>query len=374
MRVLAGRLPIDALCPIGSASVSVRCAIVSGVKIPSAMLLLLALAGAPGWAAAQEALYVGEAVVEPRPDDARPALLDALNQVLVRLTGRVGEDLVGALGLDTARAEALALSRQYRRETVPRRGGAVREQRLLRVDFDPASIDALLQEAGYPRWGRERPEFLLWVVFDTGGGARYLDDEPVLDAALQRLAFRYGIGLTRPILDASDRLDVTPADVRGGFTGVAVNAVRRYGADGVIMLDLRQNRSFWTGRWAWRIGGRESAFQRSGSDPEEVLALGLGRITEALAARFAVRPADAGRRQLVVSGIRTPAQYREVVGFLQQLTGVDTVRPSSATGDAVTFELDVSTDGLRQRIELTGPLEFVRHDLSSGTLHYRFAL
>jgi hypothetical protein len=338
------------------------------------MWLLLVLAGASGWTAAQDALYVGEAVVEPRSADARAPVLDALNQVLVRLSGSVGEDLVEQLGLDESEAAALALGRQFRRERVPRRDGPALDRRLLRVDFDAEAIDRLLEEAGYPRWGRERPAFLLWIVSDSGDGADYLRPDPVLADAIERLAFRYGIELTRPILDASDRLEVTPADVRGGFTTVADPALARYGVDGVIMLDLRRSRSFWTGRWTWRIGDDENAFQRSGSEPREVLALGLGRITEALAARFAVRPTGEDEQRLVVSGIDSVAQYLEVARFLDNLTGVDRVRPAGATADTVTFDLRVSTDGLRQRIALTGPLEFVRHDLSAGTLHYRFVL
>jgi hypothetical protein len=140
------------------------------------------------------------------------------------------------------------------------------------------------------------------------------------------------------------------------------------------MLDLRRMQSFWTGRWAWRIGDVESAFERSGTDAEEALALGLGRITEALAARFAARQTGRNDQRLVVSGIASAAQYLEVARFLEALTGVDRVRVAGARTDTVTFDLGVSTDGLRQRIALTGPLEFVRHDLADDTLHYRFVL
>jgi hypothetical protein len=214
----------------------------------------------------------------------------------------------------------------------------------------------------------------LWIAVESEGGAEYLERDRVLQHTIDELAFRYGIELTRPILDASDRVEVTPADIRGGFTGVAAPAMRRYGADGVIMLDLRPNRDFWTGRWAWRIGDQESAFQRSGAGRAEVLELGLGRIAEALAARFAVRPSDAGERRLVVDGIDTAAHYNEVKGFLEALTGVDSVRVMSASEAAMTFSVRTSTDGLRQRIALTGPLEFLRRDLATDTLFYRFSL
>ncbi len=344
------------------------------MNIPRIIIVLLALAGLSGPAAAQQELYVGEAVVADGRPDARAPILDALDQVLIRLTGRVGEDVVATLGLDSDQASALALGRQFKRVDVPVAGGGFVEQRRLSVDFDPASVNRLIDEAGLLRWGSERPELLLWIVVEGERGAEYLEQDRMLQHAIDQLAFRYGIELTRPILDASDRVEVTPADVRGGFTGVATAAMRRYGADGVIMLDLRPNRDFWTGRWAWRIGDQESAFQRSGAGRAEVVELGLGRIAEALSARFAVRPSGGGEHRLVVGGIETSAHYNEVQEFLEALTGVDSVRVTSASDATMTFSVRASTDGLRQRIELTGPLEFLRHDLATDTLFYRFSL
>jgi hypothetical protein len=215
---------------------------------------------------------------------------------------------------------------------------------------------------------------LLWIVEDLGGGAEYLGERPLLQHAIDEASFRYGMRLTRPILDARDRLEVGPADVRGGFTSLSDPAVSRYGADGVIMLDLRRNASFWTGRWVWRIGDAEVAFERSGADATEVIGLGLARIAESLAGRFAVRSAPSRARRMVVSGIETNAHFEEVNDFLEQLTGIESVRIAAARGTRLTFELEVTTDRLRERIELTGPLAFERFDLGSNVLYYRFRL
>jgi len=337
------------------------------------ILLPLLLAGA-GALDARVELYAGEVAVDPTTGAARPPIVRALNQVLVRLTGRVDDDLVAELGVDVAAADRLALGRQFRRKRIPDDDGGSRERRVLRVDFDAAAIDRLLAREGLPRWGDERPSLLFWIVEDSGRGADYVVDRPVLEHAIDEASFRYGIALTRPILDAGDRLEVSPGDVRGGFTGVSVPAARRYGTDGVVMLDLRRNGSFWTGRWVWRIGGEESAFERSGADRAEVIDLGLGRIAESLAGRFAARPADRRVRRLVVSGVDSNAHYDEVRRFLGRLTGVDSVRVAAARGSNLTFEIEVSTDRLRERIELTGPLAFERLDLVSDVLYYRFRL
>ncbi|MDX1626530.1 MAG: DUF2066 domain-containing protein, partial [Wenzhouxiangellaceae bacterium] len=190
-------------------------------------------------------------------------------------------------------------------------------------------------------------------------------------AAADHAAFVYGLPVILPILDASDRIEVTPADVRGGFTGTAVPAARRYGADGIAMLDLRRNGPFWTGRWTWRLGEGEQTFQRSGADRAEVVELGLARIAESLASRFAVVPGERHVRRVVVTGIDRAAEFAEVRGRLGRLTGVEQVRVVAASADRIEFELATTAEGLRRRIDLAGGLAFVRHDLASGTLVYR---
>ncbi|NKI34340.1 DUF2066 domain-containing protein [Wenzhouxiangella sp. XN79A] len=353
--------------------------------IVSTILLALALVGpAAARSSGQAALYVGEVPAEPLPVadadplDGRaeplPPLLAALNQVLVRVTGQVGADLVAELGIDRAEALSLSLARQYREVEVPMDDRAARLERRLRVDFDPIAIDRRLDDAGLARWGRERPEMLLWIAEEGPGGAQYLEPDPQLNHSLDQAMFRYGLSITRPILDAFDRIEVTPSDIRGGFAGLTDAARERYGADGVILLDLRQGPRYWTGRWVWRLGDLEFGFARSGATPEEVVELGIARIAAALAARFAVRPDVAERRRLVVSGIDRPIHYAEVRGFLAGLTGVESVRLLGAAGSTLTFELDSSANGLQQRIELSGPLRFERHDLASGTLYYALAL
>lgn len=331
------------------------------------LVLLLTLAGP---ALAQ--LYVGEVPTDEAGE--RPPVVEALNQVLVRVTGRVGADLAGELGLGAQQALSLSLARQFVDVEFPDDAGSTVRERHLRVDFDPTAIDRLLDEAGLPRWGRERPEMLLWIASDGPGGADYLEPDPRMQYALDDSEFRFGLPVTRPILDASDRIEVTPSDIRGGFAGVAEPARLRYGADGVILLDLREGPYFWTGRWVWRLGDIEQSFARSGATPSEVVELGLARIAGALAARFAVRPEAADLQRLVISGVERPVHYAEIRDYLAGLTGVQRLRLVAAEGDTLTFELQSMADGLQQRIELSGLLRFERNDLSTGTLYYALAL
>ncbi|MFU8876852.1 MAG: DUF2066 domain-containing protein [Wenzhouxiangellaceae bacterium] len=335
-------------------------------------VLLLVWSGGYLPALAADLLYVGEAVVEPAVEDARSPIERALAQVMTRLTGSLASDPLDPLGLQPGQAETLALAREFRRVEVPLPDGRARVERRLRVEFDPPAVNRLLDRAGIARWGRERPDLLVWVVVEGETGAEFLVPDQVLEHRLREAEFRYGLSLLLPLLDGLDRVEVSPADVRGGFVGMAVPAMRRHGADGLVMLDLRESSSFWTGRWTWLVGGQEQSFERSAVDRLEAIELGLARIAESLAARFAVRAGSGSVQRLAISGISRPAQYHAVRRFLEGLTGIESVRLIAAGDAQLEFEVRSSVGGLRSRIELTGPLEFVRHDLATNVVHYQF--
>ena len=333
-------------------------------------ILIVSFALLAASAAADSALYTGELPVQTESGDRVPTAA-VLNQVLVRLTGQTGVDLVARMQLGRDSIERMVLTRQFRQIAVPQPDGQSVEQRLQQIEFDAAAVNRLIDQAGLPRWGRERPNLLLWIVVDRNGSADYLADDAYIDHVVERAAFRYGLNLLRPILDAGDRIEVSPSDVRGGFTDVALPAMRRYGASGIVMLDLRSNRNFMTGRWAWRLDELERAFERSGADPAEVIDLGLSRIAAALGNRYAVRAGQTGTQRVVVSGISNSLHYAETLEYLNSLTGIESLRVLNGDRNGIEFELITNTGELQSRIALSDLLEFERRDPVAGTLYYR---
>ncbi|MEM7054596.1 MAG: DUF2066 domain-containing protein [Pseudomonadota bacterium] len=345
-------------------------AMVSGVMkafIASVFSLLMLLAAS---AQASDDLYVGELPVQTEKGEIVP-VSDVLNQVLVRLTGEVGQDLVKRLVLEDSDIEAMVLTREFRQIEVPQADGRSRSLRMQRIEFDSRALNQRLEQFGLSRWGSERPNLLFWVVADQDGRASYLLEDAYIDYAIRRAAFRYGLNLIRPILDAGDQIEVSPSDIRGGFTDAALPAMRRYGAGGIIMLDLRSNQNFTTGRWAWRLGDLERGFERSGEDAAEVVDIGLSQIATALSRRLAVRAGQTSVQQLVVSGMSSPLHYAEVLNVLNGLTGVDSLRVLEADAQSIMFELVTNASGLESRIGLSGLLQFERRDPITGELHYR---
>jgi len=341
-------------------------------------LLFLALLLPAAWALPAAPLYVGEVPVERAERAAVADQMQALDQVLARLTGRFSSSLVRELGLGSGHLDTLVLSQQMVRRSVVLPDGGVEDSVRLQVEFDSPAINELLQRNDLPRWGRERPAVLLWMSVEDDSGARLAED-PWLEHVVSETARRVGLEVLRPLGDALDLAEVTLEDVRGGFLGSAEASSRRYGAGVVAMLDLRARREGsgergWAARWRWRVEGQDSGLDHSGEQPDVLIRGGLERLASALAARYAVTGHDgvATPRTIRVGGIVDEVQYAEVLRHLENLSMIESVRVLGAREREVTFELMTGSANIETLLRLGGLLELERRD-RDGQLYFRLA-
>jgi uncharacterized protein len=320
-------------------------------------------------------LYTGETVLPEGGRIDNQALLRALDEVLVRLTGQVEQSPVESLGLGPGDVNRLIQTRHtVRRDRLEEDGETVQELRA-RVQFDEPAINRLLREHRIPRWGRERPAILLWMAVDDEDGVAFADD-PWLETVVAEQARRLGLDIVYPLGDALDMAEVTLADIRGGFLGSAISAADRYGTGVIAMLDLRMegglDQPIWSARWSWRVGGRDGGLQHTGLYRDMLVRRGLERLAVAMAGRYAIRDAEGeGRlRRLLVEGIVDDVQFAEVRSYLDNLGIVEDVRIVAARNRSLEFELALSGEGLEQFLEMGGLL--VRDGPAVGdVLHYR---
>ncbi len=317
-------------------------------------------------------LYVGETILAEGQDVTPAALLRSLDQVLVRLTGMVDESPVARLGLGASDVRGLIQSQQrVRLERLDEEGNRRSELRL-RAEFYPAAVDQLLQRHQLARLGRERPSILLWVAVDEEGRIAQLADAPLLEEHIRDQAWRFGLDIVRPLGDALDMAEVRLADIRGGFIDAAASGAQRYGAGVVAMLDLREQDGYWTGRWSWRLDGRDGGMTLTADRPGKLIELGMQGLLEALVDRYAVRRGEhgGGLQRIVVEGIVDPVQYAEVSSFLGGLSVVEQLRVVGARGRQVEFELTLAGGGLDDAISLSRILAVDRRE-PDGRLYLR---
>ncbi|TVS12712.1 MAG: DUF2066 domain-containing protein [Wenzhouxiangella sp.] len=328
------------------------------VRLSILFLFLLSMFGwTPGQTAAAS-LYTGEAVIESGDEAVQSLRLEALDEVLTRLTGIVDRSLVEELEIGAAELRMLVLSEQrIRRPRIGPGGVDVIEQVRLQVDFDPQGVDRLLAARGLPRLGRERPAVLLWLAVEEGGDLS-LDGGAELEDAIDEQARRLGLDVIRPLGDLLDLADIEAIDIRGGFLDSAEPSARRYGAGVIAMLDLREQEDDWQARWFWRLEGRDAGVGMAVDDSILAIKLGLQQVLGALVDRFGLTGAaePGGLVRVVVGGILDEVQYAEVMRYLSSLSVVADVQVIAARDREIEFELDLASAGLEDALAIGGVL------------------
>ena len=356
-------------------------------------MVALAVAGFTGgasWAARVDGLYSAEAALPGgSASSLNDAFSDALGKVLVKVTGRrefaLDPELLGQFG------NPRTLLQQYR----------VKDPDIVWTKFDRSALQRTLDLMGQPVWGADRPETLLWLAVDAGGGRREIlgqapelldsprelsrglagdmrgnltrdlrkelergmpagllsgqredspsaqsEDQPLYnlnalrDELLETAELR-GIPLVLPLMDTEDLVEVGIADIWGGFNDPVVAASARYGVDAVLIGRARViDAESVQVRWTLLLDDEQFDWK--------------GDITEGphgLADRFATRLASSvsGARQIrfSVTGIDTFSQYGAVANYLKTMAIVESCEVQRVSGGSVIFDLTVRGDEAR---------------------------
>jgi hypothetical protein len=280
-----------------------------------------------GIAAAAEVddLYEAQVPVSGQAEAERlRALAEAFEAVLVKVTGR--RDVVSDPGIAPALRRPMSYVQQYRYTPLPPEDESPYTESM-RVQFDPRAIDVLVQGAGVPLWGRERPATLLWVAVDEGD-RRYLlgaDDQEDLREQLIDEAGRRGLPVLFPLLDLEDRRALSFADVWGNFAAAVSDASMRYQVPAVAVGRLlRERDGHWSARWSLYHEGNAEHWSVPAGEASAALAGGVDAVTDALAARYArSSPGGSGvHANVMVGGVGSLADYRRVLRYLERLDQV----------------------------------------------------
>lgn len=287
------------------------------------MSWLLAAAALPVGAVTLENLYQAD---QPVLNDGREAaFVAALETVVIRVSGQ--RDAPARLGA------ALNEPRKY----VQRFGFTA--DNVLQVGFDSVSVDRLLQEAGLPIWGRERPATLVLLNVTEANGYTYwiTGDQPNAQRdILERAARERGLPLKWPAVDP-----------QGIDESTALQEADRYGANAAL-LGRAQG-----GMVRWTLVTVEGASQVSGGMDQ-----GVHLAADTFARVFAASGSSLGNVVVEVSGIGDLDAYASTLNYLEGMTLVRSVSLEQVSGDTMRFKLAVRGDAstLRRAIALDSRL------------------
>ncbi|TWI58584.1 hypothetical protein IQ22_00290 [Pseudomonas duriflava] len=316
------------------------------------LMLCLPLLSQPVTAEVVEGLYqVREPVSSQSPADRDAALAKALQDLVIRLTGDPQATQKPAL------AEMLKdpqqLITQYGYDAGPPAG--------LVINFDPASINRTLTQAGLPIWGANRPVVLAWWLNDSETGSTLIGDGQAAAEPLRRAARNSGLPLRLPLADLSEQLVGTAETIDAGKPDALREASERYNADALLTVHAKQVGNGWQAQWRMWTGTATEQGSAQGADNDALVSAILQDITTRLARQYVVKPGAAQALTLVVDGANFE-RYAQLQKLLEPMGG----RLLRAENGQLRYQLNVNPAQLQAQLGLAN-LEQTSAPLNADT-------
>ena len=297
-------------------------------------------------------LYRAEIPVQGQTSQERSqATRTGLLRVLVRVTGKQGIEENQLVQQALASPFSYVQQFRYRRMEQPQvvitdAGTEENFTEWLRLDFDEASVNMMLRQAGLPLWGRARPSILLWIAVEDLNQRRILGGSFPADErkVLETTASDRGIPVLIPLMDLQDQADLNFADIWGDFQDTIRRASERYQPGGILVGRVyRHTAGEWEGRWTLYQGSEVYRWLLDGKSREAVLADGLGRMADTLGEQFAQVEGQQGKERLTVtvSDIQSLEQYARAMKYLESLDVVDSVKVTEVGPNHASFLLSL---------------------------------
>ena len=280
---------------------------------------------------------VREPVSSQAPQERDQATQRALDTLILRLTGDA----------KAAQSPALAAIRKDPQQIISQYGYDAGPPESLQVEFDPASTERALRQAGLPVWGANRPSILGWWLNDSSEGSSLVGDAQSGAEPLRRAAQHRGLPLRLPLADLSEQLVATAPNLEGNDPAPLREASQRYGADGLLAVHAREEGGQWQAKWHLWLGDQKEAGSVQGADQAAVADAVMLAVAERLAPRFVAKPGASGQQTLEVQGM-TLEHYAALLRLLEPFG----VRLQSVDGDRIVYRVNGSADQMRAQLSL----------------------
>lgn len=341
-------------------------------------LLLAACAGTPAWAAdpagpaapgtpaapdaakpaarpkpaRNPAFYTTDVTVQSQ-NEKRGAMVRALGQVVVRLTGNPQAAQNPVVRRAAGNVESLVLKSAFRQEQDTVNGVPVYKT-ILGVAFDPEAVDNVIGASGLKFWTSARPKPILWLAIDDGRGPRLVTgQQPNVVKPLAARGLERGMRFLLPAGNAAEQAAV-PTIWR--LDAPALQPLTaRYRDDAQLVGKVYRMGSGWAADWVLSQAGTEVArWSFADADPRRVIASGVDEGANAIARRDAVGldTGVAGMYAVQIDGIGSQGDYLRLMSYLQGLPVVRRVAPVEASPGTLRLNIDlgVGIKGFRSMV------------------------
>lgn len=302
-----------------------------------AALLLGLLAVLPWPVLAQGSPYAVTVPVSDTSEGQRDqAFATALTQVLTLVAG--GQDLRGKPGYDNALAKASGLVKQYQYQRDPAAPGSIS----LQVGFDSGAVQQLIGQMGVASAGVKPPVLLLVQGVD----GQLLGQNALAALAQSASAHGYGVAYVDPA-SKPDLHALAAADP------AALGPLTQQYRTGLVLLGKLDNGN---ADWTLISGGTPQRWSDQAGDSNTLLGNAGGALADHLGKQLNVIGASGASGILWVSGLRSAADYADLVAALRADPAVSQVTTQGAQDDGVLFNLKstIPLDSLAANLAASG--------------------
>jgi hypothetical protein len=288
-------------------------------------------------------IYQVEVPVVSRAANVRTeAIKTALEQVLIKVSGNSHIlDTYPRLKTKLAQADDLVQEFAY---VTPAQATTL-QPFSLSVHFDPEGVDKLLQEAGSSEWGQSRPMLVVWIAYEGLNHPSEVvsSSENPIQNVFQVSAQKRGLPVIFPVMDVTELIQVTTADVMNKNLSVLQPASQRYTGNAILMGNLSQNPTGYASDWQLVMGTDQWTFTQTGKNLSDVFSGLINQISDTLAKRYAavVTTNVQAKLTLKVSNLKQQTDLAVLMKYLQQVTAVSDVQLQSVDGDKAILNVNL---------------------------------
>lgn len=212
-----------------------------------------------------------------------------------------------------------------------------------KIDFDPTTVNQLIQQAHETVWSTSRPAVVFWLTIDRGQGAALMGSsmtDPVITAIITQASVR-GLPVLFPMLDLQDLNAVNVSDVTQKNINVIQSASSRYAGDAELIGQVSQTNSTWMGTWTLVLNNKPEIDWNTQAPDLTTLMTGLvNDITNNLVAQ-SNSPSNPSENSvmLYVSPVKSLDTYARILNYVNGLGPVKNTQVIEQNGDQIKIEI-----------------------------------